>query len=305
MIPLPRLLRRLRRPGEQMVAKSAAELPPEDVGRSKDPWFWSHYHDAARIVLDLLPRESIGSNCRIVDFGCGDGATALGVATGSDASVTGLDLYKTFVHLRDMSGQNLGIPDLPESLSFVQNELGQPLPLPDEFADAVYSWSVFEHVVNPREALAELHRITKPEGALLVQIEPLYYSPYGSHLRRLIDEPWGHLLHPEIEYLRMALEAPDRVSFKDQDTMYRRNAFEDVKRQLVAEYKSLNRITADELTSLVTRCGFEILACRKFRTEGVAPAEDLLRRFPLADLLTDQIVVLARRPSRHRGAPRV
>jgi hypothetical protein len=45
-----------------------------------DPWFWSHYRDAARIVRTLVPPPYFSRGKNIVDFGCGDGATALGIA---------------------------------------------------------------------------------------------------------------------------------------------------------------------------------------------------------------------------------
>ena len=69
-------------------------------------------------------------------------------------------------------------------------------------ADAIYSWSVFEHI--PREQIPgimeDLYALLPAAGLFFLQIEPLYFSPFGSHLRRFIDTPWAHLDiagHPE------------------------------------------------------------------------------------------------------------
>ncbi len=50
------------------------------------------------------------------------------------------------------------------------------------------SWSTFEHV--QRDQLAPifrdlLHACLRPGGYFFVQIEPLFYSPFGSHLRAM------------------------------------------------------------------------------------------------------------------------
>ena len=63
----------------------------------RDPWFWSHYQDAASIVLSLVPKDYFSEGRAVVDFGCGDGATTLGVANAVQADVVGVDLFKTFL----------------------------------------------------------------------------------------------------------------------------------------------------------------------------------------------------------------
>jgi SAM-dependent methyltransferase len=272
-----------------------AELSAPPAQATPDPWFWSHYNDAASIVLDLVPPHCVGIGSQAIDFGCGDGATALGVASRAEARVTGVDLYKTFAHLPDLAQRSLGKPELPANLAFTQNELGKPLPLPDRFADLIYSWSVFEHVADPEGIMAELARVAKPGATLLIQIEPLFYSPFGSHLRRLVDEPWAHLLHDEEDYVRKAAEATDHIGEGEKDVLYRTTEFEKLKSYLVAEYRALNRITAEELLRIVTLSGFEIRSSRHIRVEGLEPPAQLLRRYSRDQLLTNQIVVIAER----------
>lgn len=204
-------------------------------------------------------------------------------------------LYLTFLHLPDLAQKNLGTPVLPSNLAFRQTRLGEPLPLADASVDLVYSWSVFEHVADVPGALAELARITKPGAVLFIQVEPLFYGPYGSHLQRLVDEPWAHLRLGEEEFLRRAAAAQDEVPEHEKDTLYRDHSFEELKRYLLGEYRSLNRITAEDLIRSVSATGFEIAVPRLIEAEGVVPDAGLLERFPRELLLTNQIVLTARR----------
>ncbi len=262
--------------------------------RDLDPWFWSHYRDAAGIVLELVPAECLREGRSVIDFGCGDGATALGVASNARASVIGVDLCRSFDSLPELAVRTLGTRLLPPNLSFRENTEAGPLPFPDACVDLVYSWSVFEHLADVRSVLAELQRIVKRGGTLFIQIEPLFHSPYGSHLRRLVDEPWAHLSRNEDDYLALAAAARDTVPASEQDVLYRTYAFEEVKGYLIAEYKRLNRITAGDLLAAVTEEGFTVV-WTKLLTTDLSPPEALLARHARELLVTDQVVLLATR----------
>ena len=277
---------------ETQIASPAAHR----TDRSSDPWFWSHYDDVPDIVLSIVPPECVRQGCSIVDFGCGDGIATLAMASRVPAAVRGVDLYATFNHLPDYAEKNLGSRALPANLSFRQADAGRPLPFENGSADLVYSWSVFEHVADVRHALAESHRISKPGATLFIQVEPLFYGPFGSHLQRLVDEPWAHLLYEEDEFLRRAGVAEDHVPLAEQDSLYRDHAFEEMKGHLLAEYRSLNRIRAEDLIAEVKRAGFEIVSTRLIEPDGVTPDRRLLDKYPRDLLMTNQIVVLARRP---------
>lgn len=276
-------------------APAPARTTPAAPECRTDPWFWSHYEGAAAIVLDLVPTDCFAKGLTAMDFGCGDGATTLGVASRVEAHVIGLDLHLTFLQLPELAQRNLGTRGLPSNLEFRQNRLGEPLPFADASVDLVYSWSVFEHVADVPGVLAELARITKPGGVLFIQVEPLFHGPYGSHLQRLVDEPWAHLRHPEEEFLRRAAAACDEVPEHEKDTLYRDHSFEELKGHLVAEYRRLNRITAEELIRAVSASGFDVVATRLIEAEGVVLDAFLLEKYPRELLLTNQIVITARR----------
>ncbi|WP_174591661.1 class I SAM-dependent methyltransferase [Methanocella conradii] len=73
----------------------------------------------------------------------------------------------------------------------------------DNLFDFVISINAFEHISDPRKALAEIYRVLKPGGYAFIQFDPVYYCDTGSHMFDFINEPWGHLIHSEEEYIRM------------------------------------------------------------------------------------------------------
>jgi ubiquinone/menaquinone biosynthesis C-methylase UbiE len=73
----------------------------------------------------------------------------------------GLDLSRSMLGL----AQHRGLPVVQGSLT--------ALPLPDQSVDLVYSMKVLAHVPPIREALAELARVVRPGGHLLLE----FYNP--------------------------------------------------------------------------------------------------------------------------------
>jgi len=120
--------------------------------------------------------------------------------------------------------------ELPAGLRFERSE-PTAIPAPDNYFDVVVTWSVFEHVDDPVALLAEVRRVLHPDGNLFLQLWPFYDSEHGGHLWPHYDGPFPHLLRSDEQILG---EIEGR-----QATDPRRSA-ED-------EYRSLNKITLDEL----------------------------------------------------------
>lgn len=247
----------------------------------------------ASIVVDHVPAHCLARGRRVLDFGCGDGAATLGLALRAEADVLGLDLMRAFDQLPELARRNLG-RSLPGNLSFVVAKEGAALPVPAGSIDLAFSWSVFEHASDPRGSLESLHRVIKAGGFLFIQVDPLFYSPFGSHLQRLVKTPWAHLGMGESQFLEMALAAPNDIPLDEQDTLYRTHAFEEVRRHLVSEYKRLNRIKAEELLGMVRAAGFRILSSKTTHCD-FEPPEALLPTYPRELLVTQQVVLLAER----------
>lgn len=110
------------------------------------------------LELELVRRYGTGRD--ILEAGCGTGLL-LAEADRIGRSALGLDLS----HGMLLHAQARGLRVLQGSLTQV--------PLPDASVDLVYSVKVLAHVPPIREALAELARVTRPGGHLLLE----FYNP--------------------------------------------------------------------------------------------------------------------------------
>ena len=76
---------------------------------------------------------------------------------------------------------------------------GSTFSLKDNGFDVVISHNSFEHFELPEKILAEMVRITKPGGHILIKFGPPWMNPWGRHMSGTIrrDLPWIHLIVPE------------------------------------------------------------------------------------------------------------
>jgi ubiquinone/menaquinone biosynthesis C-methylase UbiE len=110
------------------------------------------------LELELVRRYGTGRD--ILEAGCGTGLL-LAEAARVGRSALGLDLSRGMLQRAGARG-----------LAVVQASLTQ-IPLPDASVDLVYSMKVLAHVPPIRAALAELARVTRPGGHLLLE----FYNP--------------------------------------------------------------------------------------------------------------------------------
>lgn len=103
---------------------------------------------------------------RVLDFGCGNGASAHAyLEAGFDA--WGCDIVAPD---DDLGGRLRAIRTPPYRL-----------PFGDEEFDLVYSEQVFEHVMNPDQAIRELSRVLRPHGVGL-HLFPSRHRPIECHV---------------------------------------------------------------------------------------------------------------------------
>jgi ubiquinone/menaquinone biosynthesis C-methylase UbiE len=120
------------------------------------------HHGYHRLIdeLELGLVRRYGAGRDILEAGCGTGLL-LAEAARIGRSALGLDLsHGMLTRARD------------RGLQVVQGSLTQ-VPLPDASVDLVYSMKVLAHVPPIREAIAELARVTRPGGHLLLE----FYNP--------------------------------------------------------------------------------------------------------------------------------
>ena len=137
----------------------------------------------ARLVRSLFPSE----RGHLVDFGCGNGAQTLLFADDFDR-LTGVDISENF--LEDFR-REIVTQHLHGRVEAVATG-GGPIPLPDGAADVVTSFTVLEHVPDEQAALAEMRRILRPGGKLIISVPNRWwiFETHGADLPLL---PWNRV----------------------------------------------------------------------------------------------------------------
>jgi len=133
-----------------------------------------------RLTSSLIPLEGR----TLLDFGCGNGAQTLELASARCRIVAvDIDLADLLV-LREAAGPAEGIfPVLYD---------GSNLPLPDRSVDATVCFEVLEHVPDEGAALAEIRRVLKPGGDFVLTV-PNKWWVFETHGAALPLLPWNRV----------------------------------------------------------------------------------------------------------------
>ena len=122
----------------------------------------------------------------LLDLGCGPGFFAELAAQElvPDGRVTGVDVDGS---LLDLARTRASARDLP--IDYVLAS-GVAIPLPDDSIDFAYARFLFQHLDRPESVLAELRRVVRPGGTVMVMDTDdagLLVYPEPSGFRDLID----------------------------------------------------------------------------------------------------------------------
>lgn len=276
------------------LAERVAGPAPWDAARIGDEWFRAHFFYAADLVAEWLGGALDLRRARLLNFGCGDGITDLALVLRHGAgAIHGVDIRREYAKLPRIAREQLGLARIPAALSFETITPSAPLSGRHHGLDALLSWSTFEHVARDQllPILRDLHACLRPGGVFFLQIEPLFHSAFGSHLRRYVDQPWHHLLLPQEALWRLVEAHQGPLDGAEVDFGFADFGVEGYKRFVFEEYLALNRLSADELVDLASQAGFRVL--REERREldlPVPPA--LLATYPETLLRTNEILLL-------------
>jgi SAM-dependent methyltransferase len=241
-------------------------------------WFEEHFNQAADELLDFLGGDSISLEGKsVADIGCGDGIIDLGVAIkGNPRELVGYDLMDIDTEALLRGARAAGVAEsLPSSLRF-ERSAPVSIPAPDHHFDLIFTWSVFEHVDDPVTLLADVRRVIKPDGWFFLQLWPFFDSEHGGHL-------WPHYVGPFPQHLRRDEQILDEVEG---------NRATDPRRTAEDEYRSLNRITLDDLHRALLANRFAVVKL-KLLADAVHIPPQLSHR-PLAELGIGGVELLAR-----------
>jgi hypothetical protein len=286
---------RARTPLNTALANGTMQATWTDQGITDD-WFASHFRYAADVVHDALSPHLDPAASSLLDFGCYDGITALGLMLRHRwARAIGVDIDPGFDALPRLAREQIALGELPAGLTFRRIAPGESLAVVGP-VDAIMTWSVFEHVeraiLDP--VVAGFHSALAPGGLCFVQIDPLFYSPQGSHLGRFATAPWAHLRMDDEALERFVMAAaPGTVPADEITEQFRSMSFDEYKRFIFRHYLELNRITADELIALFTCNDFALVWEKRRRTEEPIPP-DLIGRCDEDRLRTCEIQALFR-----------
>lgn len=146
------------------------------------------YRGRRRVVRAELERLPLPRDARLLDAGCGSGRTLDELAR--FGRVCGVDLSAEAVE----TARRRGYDD-------VQVARVEALPFADATFDVVTCLDVIEHTPDDRATLAELRRVTRPGGLLLVTV-PAYQALWSQH-----DEVNRHFRRYDRASLRAASRA--------------------------------------------------------------------------------------------------
>jgi SAM-dependent methyltransferase len=183
VIATPRTLSARRR-AASIAAMTHDELQAM-LSSDEDHWWYRGRRRFLRTELDRLP---LAPSPRLLDAGCGSGRTLDELA--GYGRVSGIDLSPEAV----AAARRRGHDD-------VHVARVEELPFPDATFDVVTCLDVVEHTPDDRATLAELWRVTRPAGLLLVTV-PAYEALWSWH-----DEVNLHFRRYDSTSLRAAARA--------------------------------------------------------------------------------------------------
>jgi ubiquinone/menaquinone biosynthesis C-methylase UbiE len=125
-----------------------------------------------RDSLALIERFWPQRSGRFLEAGCGSAANALNLAQ-RGVDVAGIDLSTSALRMAEAAFAKRGLKG-----EFVRGDVRE-IPFPDESFEFVYAGGVVEHFLEADRAVAEMVRVLRPGGRLLLTVPALTLSyPY-------------------------------------------------------------------------------------------------------------------------------
>lgn len=251
--------------------------------RGHEDWFFRHFDHAAATVVSYMLADSPKLRGRILDVGCGDGITALGVAlrTGCEELVA-IDPFRGFDRLPEILRANhLPADAIPARVKYL-GEDANFLPFADDSFDVVISWAAVEHFAGGYlQAMREMKRVLRPEGLLFIH-PGLYYCNAGHHLAEYSTEPFFHLRKSREEIRAIVFGAKPRYEDRAGETP--------TPAQHWQWFNELNPITVARFEQELRALEFEPWRVA-IRTEGLVEYTPETLAYPMQDLATNELYV--------------
>jgi len=131
---------------------------------------------------------------RVLDVGCGSGATPIHLALAGAAHVVGVDINASALEFARQAARER-YPQIADRVEF--HAIGDIDEIPAGPFDVIVLMDTFEHLPEPARYVRALADRLAPRGTLANGFGPLWRSPYGGHIKHMTKVPWAHLLFPE------------------------------------------------------------------------------------------------------------
>lgn len=161
----------------------AEDILVEQAGLTrKHPWWIAR----ARLTIALLEGLGVRPPARVLDAGCGWGAT-LDALERRGYEAVGMDISRRALEMLDRERPGRAL---------AEGDLTRPLPEGLETFDAVLALDVIEHLDDDRAAVARLGELARPGGVVIVSVPalPEMFSEFDriqGHRRRYLPETLG------------------------------------------------------------------------------------------------------------------
>jgi ubiquinone/menaquinone biosynthesis C-methylase UbiE len=179
-----------------------------------------------KTILPLFTRYVQPELGPVLDAGCGDGYASCKLAA-SGYKVEGVDIAGEMIQLaRQQAG------DLP--VRFQQADVNR-LPFSDHSFAGILCINVVEFTESPLAALTELHRVLKPEGALVLGILGPTAGPRAYSYRRLYGEET--IQNTMMPWEAKQLAAENGFRLLEEEPVYREGITPDIAGRLSVELR--------------------------------------------------------------------
>ena len=195
---------------------------------------------------------------KIMDAGCYLGIQCFGAVEMGAAEAIGIDIPEYYINQSLNSNVNASeiLKQRRDSVRKYHN-IDQDavkfydmsifdMPFENEF-DFIFTWETFEHIINPKKALSEIHKALKPGGISFNLYNP-FFSITGGHSMCTLDYPFSHVMLSDNDFKKYTNTIiPSNCPEKYQELSY--NFFT----------KNLNRMTINDLKSYIEENDFELI----------------------------------------------
>jgi ubiquinone/menaquinone biosynthesis C-methylase UbiE len=138
------------------------QLIVDQFTRQAEPFARLPAHSSEASIRLISEAAEVGASDTVLDVACGPGLLACGFAA-TAREVTGIDLTPAMIEQARQLQQARGLTNLSWQVGDVSS-----LPFPDATFSLTFTRYSFHHLLDPRGVFAEMVRVTKPGGRVVV-----------------------------------------------------------------------------------------------------------------------------------------